>query len=78
MNVLNNYFKRAMQVGYFEGISLNTIDPIYLSRLFYVDDDVFIGEWKTSNFVSIVYIMRFFHMEFGLPINLQKKQTIGV
>ncbi|GJV22614.1 RNA-directed DNA polymerase, eukaryota [Tanacetum coccineum] len=51
---------------------------MHVSHLFYVDDAVFIGEWKEENLCHLVSILQCFFLASGLRINLQKCSLVGV
>nr|GEW39691.1 RNA-directed DNA polymerase, eukaryota [Tanacetum cinerariifolium] len=62
--------------GLFKGVHLKGL--ISISRLFYADDAMFIGEWSNANLKGIVNILQCFFLASGLKINIQKSQVLGV
>ncbi|GKE99206.1 RNA-directed DNA polymerase, eukaryota, partial [Tanacetum coccineum] len=53
-------------------------DSLSLTHLFYVDDVVFVGKWDTSNFSTIVNVLKCFFLPSGLKINLHKSKLMGI
>nr|GEZ89771.1 RNA-directed DNA polymerase, eukaryota [Tanacetum cinerariifolium] len=76
MESLHISFSRATSEGVFNWIQIH--ESLKVSHLFYADDDIFIGEWSQSNMVNIVKILNCFYLAFGLKINIQKSQLLGV
>ncbi|GKC82225.1 RNA-directed DNA polymerase, eukaryota [Tanacetum coccineum] len=48
--------KQVMDSGLYKGVSIN--ESFMLSYLFYVDDVVFVGEWRDSNINNIVHVLQ--------------------
>ncbi|GKA10781.1 RNA-directed DNA polymerase, eukaryota, reverse transcriptase zinc-binding domain protein [Tanacetum coccineum] len=75
MESLHISFSRIMQAGLFSGISIN--DSLQLSRLFYVDDAVFVEEWNDSNLATIVHVLKCFFLASSLKINVHKSKLMS-
>nr|GFB25805.1 RNA-directed DNA polymerase, eukaryota, reverse transcriptase zinc-binding domain protein [Tanacetum cinerariifolium] len=69
-------FFESVNDGIFKGLRLN--DSLSISRLFYADDAVFIGEWSDANLKKLITILNCFHLASGLRINVKKIQVMGV
>nr|GEZ20388.1 RNA-directed DNA polymerase, eukaryota [Tanacetum cinerariifolium]GEZ21239.1 RNA-directed DNA polymerase, eukaryota [Tanacetum cinerariifolium] len=68
--------QRVVNAGLFKGI---TICPSFQrSHLFYVNDDVFMCQWSESNINAIVKVLDCFYHAFGLRINMNKSNLIGL
>nr|GEW60071.1 RNA-directed DNA polymerase, eukaryota [Tanacetum cinerariifolium] len=61
--------------GLFTGILLD--NSLTISHLFYADDAIFIGKWDSSNLKIILKVLKCFHMESGLKININKSKLMG-
>lgn len=57
MEVLSSSMKSACQNGLFHGINTLNDGPL-LFHILYVDDAIFVGNWTSSNFQSLVLILR--------------------
>ncbi|GJY96332.1 RNA-directed DNA polymerase, eukaryota, reverse transcriptase zinc-binding domain protein [Tanacetum coccineum] len=75
INGLHVAMEDAMAVGLYNGFKINTLN---LSRLFFADDALFIGEWSRNNIKSLVAILDCFHKVSGLKINYHKSKLFGV
>ncbi|GKD27346.1 RNA-directed DNA polymerase, eukaryota, partial [Tanacetum coccineum] len=53
-------------------------DSLKISHLFFTDDAVFVGEWKESNLITIINVLKCFFLASGLKINMQKSKLIGI
>nr|GEW06345.1 putative RNA-directed DNA polymerase, eukaryota, reverse transcriptase zinc-binding domain protein [Tanacetum cinerariifolium] len=62
--------------GLKQGISLN--DYFTISRLFYADDVVIIGEWNNNNIQTLLSVLRCFYLASGLKINLYKNKLMEI
>nr|GFB47118.1 RNA-directed DNA polymerase, eukaryota [Tanacetum cinerariifolium] len=69
-------FARVVEAGFFKGVKIS--DSVTISHLFYADDAVFVGEWSNSNLSSIMNVLNYFLLAFGLKINVHKSQLLGV
>nr|KAJ0202982.1 hypothetical protein LSAT_V11C500230760 [Lactuca sativa] len=49
-----------------------------ISHLFYVDDTIFISEWRDSKFSNIVGILQCFFLASDLKINIYKYRLLGL
>nr|GEU80083.1 RNA-directed DNA polymerase, eukaryota [Tanacetum cinerariifolium] len=67
---------RAVNDGVFKGLQIQ--GSVSLSRLFYADDAVFIGEWSDDNLDNLIRILKCFHLASGLRINVNKSYVLGV
>lgn len=47
-------------------------------HLFYTDDAIFIGVWKDSNIQNLIRVLHYFHLAFGLKMNLNKSKLLGI
>nr|GEV78055.1 RNA-directed DNA polymerase, eukaryota, reverse transcriptase zinc-binding domain protein [Tanacetum cinerariifolium] len=65
----------AISVGLYRGLTVNTLT---LSRFFFADDALFIGEWSRANIKSMASILECFHRVSGLKINFHKSNIAGV
>nr|GEW31540.1 RNA-directed DNA polymerase, eukaryota [Tanacetum cinerariifolium] len=55
MEALRLSFVRAMDGGFFKGVLVGSHEPTFISHLFYVDDAVFIGEWREENLRHLLH-----------------------
>ena len=62
----------AMDGGFFKEGLVGSHEPIFISHLFYVDDAVFIGEWRDENLRHLVSILQCFYLSSGLRITNHK------
>ena len=51
---------------------------IFISHLLYVDEAVFIGEWRDENLRHLASILQCFYLSSGLRINIHKYSIMGV
>ncbi|XP_023761631.1 uncharacterized protein LOC111910071 [Lactuca sativa] len=77
MESLHVAFQKVVDNCLFCGISLDSSSSCCLSHLFYVDDAIFVGEWKDSNVKNIVRVLHSFFLALGLKINLNKSKLLG-
>nr|GFB92490.1 RNA-directed DNA polymerase, eukaryota, reverse transcriptase zinc-binding domain protein [Tanacetum cinerariifolium] len=49
-----------------------------LSRTFYANDAVFVGQWSDSNIDTIVHVLECFHRALCLCINMSKSRLMGI
>lgn len=49
-----------------------------ISRLFYTDDALFMGEWLERNFKKLASILRCFHISLGLKVKFNKSKVFEV
>ncbi|GJY23662.1 hypothetical protein Tco_0397320 [Tanacetum coccineum] len=75
MESLHLSFSRTVDVGIFKGIQIGK--DFTLSRLFYADDAVFIGEWSDENLSQILHVLHCFSLASGLKINVKKSHLLG-
>ncbi|GKC53420.1 hypothetical protein Tco_1076165 [Tanacetum coccineum] len=66
MESLHISFKRVVDADMFNGIVLNSV--MHLSRMFYADDAVFMGQWSTKNIDTIIYVLKYFHRASGSKV----------
>ncbi|GJX99908.1 RNA-directed DNA polymerase, eukaryota [Tanacetum coccineum] len=76
MESLHLSFKRVIDAGFYKGISLSA--SFMISHLFYADDAVFVGEWSSSNIITIANVLKCFYLASGLKINFHKSKLMGV
>ncbi|GJY65385.1 RNA-directed DNA polymerase, eukaryota, partial [Tanacetum coccineum] len=76
MEMLHLSFMRILNVGLYNGISLN--DSFTISHLFYADDVVFVGEWNDTNIYTLLNVLKCFYLASGLKINLHKSKLMGI
>nr|GEY26685.1 RNA-directed DNA polymerase, eukaryota, reverse transcriptase zinc-binding domain protein [Tanacetum cinerariifolium] len=76
METLHLSFRRILNVGLYNGISIN--DSFTISHLFYADDVVFVGEWKDKNIHTLLNVLKCFYLASGLKINLHKSKMMGI
>nr|GEY24012.1 RNA-directed DNA polymerase, eukaryota [Tanacetum cinerariifolium] len=69
-------FKRVVDARMFNGIDLNS--TMQLSHMFYADDAIFMGHWSNRNIDTLMYMLKCFHRESGLSINLNKSKLMGI
>ncbi|GJV60822.1 RNA-directed DNA polymerase, eukaryota, reverse transcriptase zinc-binding domain protein [Tanacetum coccineum] len=62
--------------GLFSGIPIDS--SLTLSRLFFVDDAIFIGKWDSLNIHTIVSVLKCFHLASSLKINFHKSKLMGI
>ncbi|GJS13659.1 RNA-directed DNA polymerase, eukaryota, reverse transcriptase zinc-binding domain protein [Tanacetum coccineum] len=68
--------KEWLMAGLFSGIRLD--NSTCISHLFYADDAIFMGQWKSSNIENITRVLDIFHKASGLRINMAKSKLLGV
>ncbi|GJV64336.1 RNA-directed DNA polymerase, eukaryota, reverse transcriptase zinc-binding domain protein [Tanacetum coccineum] len=73
---LHASFQRVVDAGLFSGIRLD--NSTCISHLFYADDAIFMGQWKSSNIENITRVLDIFHKASGLRINMAKSKLLGV
>lgn len=49
-----------------------------ISHLFYADDALFVGEWKSSNFANLARILCCFHTTYGIKVKFHKSNVYGI
>nr|GEV02316.1 RNA-directed DNA polymerase, eukaryota [Tanacetum cinerariifolium] len=76
METFHLTFRRVLNVGLYNGISLN--DSFTISHLFYADDIVFIGEWNNNNIQTLLSVLRCFYLASGFKINLHKSKLVMI
>nr|GEV62670.1 RNA-directed DNA polymerase, eukaryota [Tanacetum cinerariifolium] len=76
MESLHLSFQNVVNEGLFKGVSVGS--SLQLSRLFYADDVIFMGQWSESNIITIVHALDCFHKASGLRMNLQKSKLLGI
>ncbi|GJW55102.1 RNA-directed DNA polymerase, eukaryota, reverse transcriptase zinc-binding domain protein [Tanacetum coccineum] len=76
MESLHASFQRVVDAGLFSGIRLD--NSTCISHLFYADDAIFMGQWKSSNIENITRVLDIFHKASGLRINMAKSKLLGV
>ncbi|GJY32757.1 RNA-directed DNA polymerase, eukaryota, reverse transcriptase zinc-binding domain protein [Tanacetum coccineum] len=69
---LHASFQRVVDAGLFSGIRLD--NSTCISHLFYADDAIFMGQWKSSNIENITRVLDIFHKASGLRINMAKSK----
>ncbi|KAK9070187.1 hypothetical protein SSX86_010587 [Deinandra increscens subsp. villosa] len=77
MEGLSWMFQKAEEQGVFHGLRLPNNGPV-LSKLFYADDAMFLGEWTDSNALNLVRLLRVFFLVSGLKVNFHKSALFGV
>nr|GEU47694.1 RNA-directed DNA polymerase, eukaryota, reverse transcriptase zinc-binding domain protein [Tanacetum cinerariifolium] len=70
-----NSLKRVVDAGLFKGIKLN--HSVFLSHMFYADDDVFVGQWSDGNITTLMHVLNCFYYASGLRINMSKSKIMG-
>ena len=68
---------KAVNVGMFKGASIGQ-GNLNISRLFYADDAIFIGEWSQSNVYNVICMLRCFYLMNGIKINVHKSKLLGL
>nr|GEV33220.1 RNA-directed DNA polymerase, eukaryota [Tanacetum cinerariifolium] len=76
MESLHLSFQWVVDAGMFTGIKL--CSSLNLSRLFYADDAMFVGQWCDSNISTLVHVLECFHRASGLKINMSKSKILGI
>nr|GFA37552.1 RNA-directed DNA polymerase, eukaryota, reverse transcriptase zinc-binding domain protein [Tanacetum cinerariifolium] len=69
-------FQRVVDAGLFNGIVLDS--SMQLSRMFYSNDAVFVGQWSDSNIDTIIHVLECFHRALCLRINISKSRLMGI
>ncbi|KAJ0510794.1 putative RNA-directed DNA polymerase [Helianthus annuus] len=77
MEAFTCIFRRASDVGVFEGIQLPNNGP-KINHLLYADDAMILGEWSNFNFNNVKRILRVFYLCSGLKININKSTLYGI
>ncbi|GJZ28115.1 putative ribonuclease H-like domain-containing protein [Tanacetum coccineum] len=70
-------FPFAMEARFFKGIQVGSFESLHMSHLFYVDDAIFIWEWKEENLCHLVCILQCLYLASSLRINIQKCSLMG-
>lgn len=65
------------RVYFVVSLSIIRLTFVYLIFYFYVDDAIFLGEWKELNIRNIVRVLRCFFLASGLKININKSKLLG-
>ncbi|GKC60557.1 RNA-directed DNA polymerase, eukaryota [Tanacetum coccineum] len=76
MESLHISVQRVVDADMFKGISLGS--SLHLSHLFYADDAVFLGQWRSSNVDIIIQVLECFYRASGLRINMSKSKLMGI
>ena len=76
MESLHIVFCRAMEQCFFSGISIKS--SMHTSHFFYMEDAIFLGDWKESNCTNIVSILQPFFLASVLMMNVHKSWLLGV
>nr|GEZ89313.1 RNA-directed DNA polymerase, eukaryota, reverse transcriptase zinc-binding domain protein [Tanacetum cinerariifolium] len=69
-------FQRLVDACLFNGIKLDS--SLQISRLFYADDAIFIGQWSQCNSDPIIRVLDVFYRASGLRINMNKSNLMGI
>ncbi|XP_022030457.1 uncharacterized protein LOC110931368 [Helianthus annuus] len=77
MEVLDVFLKRAVTLGFYEGVKLPNGGPV-LTHLCYADDVIFLGRWSDKNVDILKRILRCLFLVSGLKVNLAKCSLMGV
>nr|GEZ66727.1 RNA-directed DNA polymerase, eukaryota, reverse transcriptase zinc-binding domain protein [Tanacetum cinerariifolium] len=76
MKSLHISFQRVVDVGLSKGIEL--APSLNLSRMFYADYAIFMGQWSESNIDTIVKVLDCLNRASGLRINMTKSKLLGI
>ncbi|GJX99283.1 RNA-directed DNA polymerase, eukaryota, reverse transcriptase zinc-binding domain protein [Tanacetum coccineum] len=77
MEGLHVFTCKAESVGLFKGISFGHHN-MRISHFIYADDVVFLGEWSSVNAHNLLCMLRCFYLIFGLKINVNNCNVLGV
>ncbi|XP_022023674.1 uncharacterized protein LOC110923928 [Helianthus annuus] len=77
MEALSCMINCACDKSILKGIGTPNGGPV-ISRLFYADDALIIGDWSVSNVRNMTRILRCFFLVSGLQINYNKSKLFGV
>ncbi|KAJ0871997.1 putative RNA-directed DNA polymerase [Helianthus annuus] len=77
MEAFTCIFRKASDVGVFEGIQLPNNGP-KINHLLYADDAMILGEWSNFNFNNVKRMLRVFYLCPGLKININKSTLYGI
>ncbi|GJS85216.1 RNA-directed DNA polymerase, eukaryota [Tanacetum coccineum] len=70
--VVKEFFASAL----FSGIPIDS--SLTISHLLFVDDAIFVGKWDSLNILTIVNVLKCFHLASGLKTNFNKSKLIGL
>ncbi|GKV27067.1 hypothetical protein SLEP1_g36277 [Rubroshorea leprosula] len=74
---LNGLMSSAVEKELYKGVTVGK-DAVMVTHLQFADDTIFFGEAIEDNIMMIKSIMRTFELPFGLKINFQKSQLMGI
>lgn len=77
MEGLSVSVRAASNCGLFHGIQLPHDGP-KLTHCLYADDALFLGEWSLRNTKNLSWILKCFHLAFGLKVNFHKSSLFGL
>ncbi|KAJ0433652.1 putative RNA-directed DNA polymerase [Helianthus annuus] len=77
MEALSSIFKKASDIGAFDGIRLPNGGP-EVNHFLYADDAMILGEWSSFNFNNLKRMLRIFYLCSGLRINIHKSTLYGM
>ncbi|GJV32390.1 hypothetical protein Tco_1392790 [Tanacetum coccineum] len=76
MESLHLSFSKVTNAGLFSGIPIDISLTFY--HLFFADDVIFIGKWDSLNILTIINVLKCFHLASGLKINFHKSKLMGI
>ncbi|GKE28536.1 RNA-directed DNA polymerase, eukaryota, partial [Tanacetum coccineum] len=76
MESLHLSFSKVTNAGLFSGIPIDI--SLTFSHLFFADDAILIGKWDSLNILTIINVLKCFHLASGLKINFHKSKLIEI